>query len=78
MRLKFLTLIVAAALTSGPALAYELTTPPPVQHPYPQGVPRLVVGAMPQPVIQLRYGIVNGKRVLFEPTTLRVVYILHP
>jgi hypothetical protein len=78
MRLKFLTLTVAAALTSGPALAYELTTPPPFQHPYPQGVPRLVVGAMPQPVIQLRYGIIGGKRVLFEPTTLRVVYILQP
>ena len=77
MRLKILT-VAAAALTSGSAMAYELTTPPPYQHPYPQGVPRLVVGAAPQPVIQLRYGIVNGQRVLFEPTTMRVVYILHP
>ena len=67
-----------AALTSGSAMAYELTTPPPAPHPYPQGVPRLVVGATPQPVIQLRYGIVNGQRVLFEPTTMRIVYILHP
>ena len=77
MRLKTLT-AVAAVLASGSAFAYELTTPPPYPHPYPQGVPRLVVGATPQPVIQLRYGIIDGKRVLFNPATMRVVYILHP
>jgi hypothetical protein len=77
MRLKILTAL-AAVLTCGSAMAYELTTPPPVPQPYPQGVPQLVVGATPQPVIQLRYGIINGQRVLFEPTTMRVVYVLHP
>lgn len=75
---KMLLTAAIAALSCGPALAYELTTPPPVPHPYPQGVPRLVAGATPQPVIQLRYGIVNGQRVLFEPATMRIVYRLHP
>ena len=73
-------LIAAAAFLAlgGPLAAHELTTPPPVPHPYPQGVPRLVVGAVPHPVIQLRYGIVNGQRVLFDPATLKIVYVLHP
>ncbi len=77
MRLKFV-IAAAALLMAGSASAYELTTPPFHQHPYPQGVPRLVVGATPQPVIQLRYGIVDGKRVLFNPATMQIVYILHP
>lgn len=53
-------------------------TPPVVPHPLPQGVPYLVVGATADPIVELRYGVVNGRRVLLNAHTLEVVYILHP
>jgi hypothetical protein len=36
------------------------------------------VGATADPIVELRYGVVNGKRVLLNAHTLEVVYILHP
>ena len=73
-------LAIGALLLSAATAAHghELTTPPPLPHPLPQGVPYVVVGAVPHRVIQLRYGIVNGERVLFDPQTLQIVYILQP
>jgi hypothetical protein len=71
-------LLALAALAAAPAAATELTTPPPHPHPYPMGVPYLVEPAVVQPVIQLRYGILDGRRVLFDPATMRVVYVLQP
>jgi hypothetical protein len=71
-------LLALAALAAAPAAATELTTPPQHPHPYPMGVPYLVEPAVVQPVIQLRYGILDGRRVLFDPTTMRVVYVLQP
>lgn len=71
--------VVASLLSAGAgANAHELTTPPGVPHPLPQGAPYAVVGATPHRVIQLRYGIINGERVLFDPATTKVVYILQP
>ncbi len=78
MRSSILGLFAGLLSAATGANAHELTTPPAVPHPLPQGVPYAVVGATPHPVIQLRYGIVNGERVLFDPATMQVVYILQP
>ena len=79
MQMKW-ALAIAAGLLSATttASAHEMTTTPVFSHPLPQGVPYVVVGAVPHRVIQLRYGIVNGERVLFDPQTLQIVYILQP
>ena len=73
---------LAGAFSFGPAAAHEvpvlLVTPPAVPHPLPQGVPYVVVGATLQRVHTLRYGIVNGRRVLFDGETMRIVYVLQP
>ena len=71
-------LAIGLSLAASAAAAHELTTPPLLPHPLPQGVPYVVVGAVPHRVVQLRYGIVNGERVLFDPATMRIVYILQP
>jgi hypothetical protein len=70
--------VATALVSAGAADAHELTRPPMLLHPLPQGMPYVVVGAVPHRVIQLRYGIVNGERVLFDPQTLQIVYILQP
>ncbi len=78
MRSSILGLVAGLLSAATAASAHELTTPPAFPHPLPQGVPYAVVGATPHRVIQLRYGIVNGERVLFDPATMQVVYILQP
>ena len=81
--LKWLfTAALAGALGLGAAAAHEvpvlLVTPPAIPHPLPQGVPYVVVGGTLQRVHTLRYGIVNGRRVLFDGETMRIVYVLRP
>lgn len=80
--LKLLTTVALAAFTLGSAAAHEvpvlLVTPPAIPHPLPQGAPYVVVGSTPQRVHTLRYGIVDGRRVLFDGETMRVVYVLQP
>ena len=76
-------LAAALLLSALPAAALEQrnaihATPPVVPHPMPQGVPYLVVGEPANPIVELRYGVVNGKRVLLNARTLEVVYVLHP
>ena len=80
---KFVLAVAAALLTASSAAALEQrnaihATPPVVPHPMPQGVPYVVVGATADPIVELRYGVVNGRRVLLNAHTLEVVYILHP
>lgn len=53
-------------------------TPPLQPHPYPQGVPYVTIGGPSHAPIVLRYGVVNGKRVLFDARTGRGVYRLVP
>jgi len=68
----------AGLLTIGTAAAHELVTPPPGGYPLPQGVPTMVVGAVPHRVSTLGYGVVNGRRVLYDRDTQRIVYVLLP
>ena len=75
--MKLLPLLCAGGLAAvSSATAHELVTPPATPHPLPQGVP--VHGLSPHSVITLRYAIVEGRRVLFDPDTGRVVYVLRP
>jgi hypothetical protein len=60
------------------AAAHELATPPWVPHPMPQGAPYFTDRLMPHPVINLRFAIVNGRRVLFDPATGRIKHVLVP
>jgi hypothetical protein len=81
MRKLFVALAALAPLAS-PAAALEQrgmvhVTPPALPHPLPQGVP-YVSTETHHPVITLRYGLIDGRRVLFEPATGRTVYILQP
>ena len=82
--MKTLLIALAAALltaSSGAALErrdYIHATPPAVPHPMPQGVPYVIVGGPSHAPITLRYGFIHGERVLFEPNTGQVVYILNP
>lgn len=78
MRSVFMGLVASLLSAGATASGHELTTPPAMPHPLPQGAPYAVVGATPHPVSQLRYGIVNSERVLFDPATMKVVYILQP
>ena len=81
---RTLIAVTAAVLVASSATALEQrrhaihATPPVIAHPLPQGVPYLTVGAIADPIVELRYGVVNGKRVLLNARTLEVVYILHP
>jgi hypothetical protein len=77
--MRKILLVGAGLLACGPAFGTELVTPPLEPYPYPQGVPTMIVGAgPPQPVITLAYGFVRGRRVLYDPTTGRIVYWLRP
>jgi hypothetical protein len=79
-------LLAAAALgataTSAAAMEQQRyaihATPPFVAHPMPQGVPYVMVGVEAKPIVTLRYGVINGRRVLLNGETMEVVYILHP
>lgn len=79
---RFLLLAAAAFLTISPAAAHDLlvrTTAAPL----PQGHPYLVqqdgvIVVYPVPRRPLQFGIVEGRRVLIDPLTMRVVYVLHP
>jgi hypothetical protein len=83
MMRKLLVSLAALAPAASPAAAIEPrdavhVTPPAVPHPLPQGVPYVSIGHAHQPVITLRYGLIDGRRVLFEPVTGEIVYILQP
>ncbi len=82
MRRLLFVAALAGSFGFGSAAAHEvpvlLVTPPAIPHPLPQGVPYVVAGATLQKVHTLRYGIVNGRRVLFDGETMRIVYVLQP
>jgi hypothetical protein len=80
---KLLVALAALAPLASPAAALEQrdlvhVTPPALPHPLPQGVPYVSTGETHHPVITLRYGLIDGRRVLFDPATGRTVYILQP
>ena len=81
MRQLLLALAILAPAT--PSVAFEPrnavhVTPPAIPHPLPQGVPYVSVGVTHDPVITLRYALINRTRVLFDPATGRIVYVLQP
>jgi hypothetical protein len=76
-------LALAILLPAAPSAALEPrdsvhVTPPAVPHPLPQGVPYATSGVTHDPVITLRYGLINDTRVLFDPATGEIVYVLQP
>lgn len=80
---KILLAVTAALLTASSSAALEQpnaihATPPLVPHPMPQGLPYVFVGATVDSIVELRYGVVNGRRVLVNAHTLEVIYILRP
>ena len=81
---KILLIFAAAGLLSlSPAFAHEWgdvrwqTAPPPQGHPWLVAHNGVVV-VYPVPLTSLHFGIVDGRRVLLDPLTLRIVYVLHP
>ena len=85
--LKMFISAAAAMLLSGAAAAHDRVVIVPdlvyVGGPVPQGHPFLVnddgvVVVYPVPRTPLRYGLINDRRVLIDPVTMRVVYYLHP
>jgi hypothetical protein len=74
-------LALAILLPAAPSAAFEPhsvhVTPPAVPHPLPQGVP-YVSTVTHDPVITLRYALINDRRVLFDPATGEIVYVLQP
>ena len=75
--LKALIAIAICCAALSTAAARELVTPPPDGQPLPQGVPVGISGGEAR-VISLRYAIVDGRRVLIDAATQRVVYVLKP
>jgi hypothetical protein len=80
---RSLAIATTAALLSGSALAHDRTTLVYVGGPVPQGHPYLVqddgvVVVYPVPRTPLQFGLIDGRRVLLDPLTGRVVYYLHP
>jgi hypothetical protein len=84
---RILTIAAAAAMLTGAAQAHDRVVLVPdlvyVGGPVAQGHPFLVnddgvVVVYPTPRTPLRYGLINDKRVLIDPVTMRVVYYLHP
>ena len=81
---KILLIFAAAALLSlSPAFAHEWGDVRWQTAPLPQGHPWLVahngvVVVYPVPLTSLHFGIVDGRRVLLDPLTMRVVYVMRP
>ena len=81
--MRQLLLALAILLPGSPSAAFEPrqgvhVTPPAVPHPLPQGIPYATVGVTHDPVITLRYALINQTRVLFDPATGQIVYVLQP
>ena len=81
---KILLMVAAAALLSlSPAFAHEWGDVRWQTAPLPQGHPWMVahngvVVVYPVPLTPLQFGIVDGRRVLLDPLTMRIVYVLQP
>jgi hypothetical protein len=83
MRKTLLMTAAAALLSLSPAFAHEWGDVRWSTAPLPQGHPHLVahngvVVVYPVPRTPLTFGIVDGRRVLLDPLTLRVVYVMRP
>ena len=83
MRKILLTFAAAALLSVSPVFAHEWGDVRWQMAPLPQGHPWLVahngvVVAYPVPLTSLQFGIVDGRRVLLDPLTMRVVYVMRP
>jgi hypothetical protein len=81
--MRRLLLAIACIALVSPALAkdrgYEVhVTPPLLPYPLPTGVPDFVVGGGSHAPITLRFAIIDGRRVLYEPVSGDVIYVLRP
>ena len=79
---RLLSVVAAAVvLTAAPASAHQTMIY--AAGPVPQGHPYLVqedgvITIYPAPRRPLQYGLIEGRRVLVDPLTNRIVYYLHP
>jgi hypothetical protein len=83
MAKTFLMTAAAALLSLSPAFGHEWGDVRWSTAPLPQGHPHLVahngvVVVYPVPRTSLQFGVVDGRRVLLDPRTLRVVYVMQP
>ena len=83
MRKTLLTTAAAALMSLSPAFAHEWGDVRWSTAPLPQGHPALVahngvVVVYPVPRTSLQFGVVDGRRVLLDPLTMRVVYVMQP
>jgi hypothetical protein len=81
--MRYLLLAAGCMALISPALSrdrgYEVhVTPPPLPYPLPTGAPDFVAGGGSHAPITLRFAIINGKRVLYEPVSGEVIYVLRP
>jgi hypothetical protein len=79
----FVVSLLASLVATTSAAALERrqnihVIPPVAMHPLPQGTPYLTDGFPSHAPTELRYGFVDGKRVLFDPYSGVVVYVLRP
>ena len=82
-RIAVLLLGLAAVAAAGPAMALDNgdqphATPSIVPYPVPTGTPDAIVGGGSHEPFMLRFAIIDGRRVLYDPQTGDVVYVLIP
>jgi hypothetical protein len=76
--IRLTTLLPLLSVAAAHDLAGPLVTPPALPRPLPQGAPAFIDGAAPAELITLDHAIVDGRRVLFDPASGRIVYVLNP
>jgi hypothetical protein len=79
----FVVSLAASLLAATSAAALERqqnvhVIPPAAMHPLPQGTPYLTDGYPSHAPMELRYGVIDGRRVLLEPYSGQVIYVLRP
>ena len=75
--IRLATLLPLLSVAAAHDLAGPLVTTPPLPRALPQGVPAFVDGYVPAEIVTLDFAVVDGRRVLFDPATGRVVYVLN-
>jgi hypothetical protein len=76
--IRLATLLPLLSAAAAHDFVAPLVTPPAQPRPLPQGAPAVIDGYAPAEIVTLDFAIVHGRRVLFDPATGRIVYVLQP